>query len=465
MEKADRFAKALLLPLLLILGAISTARAQTLTVMYAFGTNPGDPTFPQRIGAIVEGRDGALYSATEQGGTYGKGAFFKITTDGKLTVLHSFDGAHEGGSPDGGVTLGSDGNFYGTCYAGGAQGVGTIWKCSPTGTFTLLHTLMPDDGSFPTSAPAQGKDGNFYGATSYTDNFLLGVVYKMTPTGGYTPLYKFNGKEMATVGVFASSLIAAADGNFYGTCYRGGPGNFGTVYKVSPAGSISAIHLFDNVHGAFPANIMQAPDGNLYGTCYAGGPTNYGIVYKLTTAGQFTVLHEFLGPEGAIPFGGVVLAKDGYLYGITKGGGKGGRGALYRVKPDGTDFAAVYSLNGNLTEGRYGLQTPVQHSNGLLYGDTYQGGAKDAGVFYSLDMKTFSLSPLTGKVGDSVTLSGFGFTGATGVSFNGVAATVFKVVSDTSITATVPTSATTGTVKITTPAGTLTSKTPFQVTL
>jgi uncharacterized repeat protein (TIGR03803 family) len=377
--KPDRWGPSLLFALL-ALGAAVPGRAQTFKVMYNLGSNPGDPTFPQRIGAMVEGKDGALYSATEQGGAYGRGAFFKITPDGKFTVLHSFDLVHDGANPDGGVTLGADGNFYGTCYSGGTMGVGTIWKSTPDGTVTVLHQLKPDDGSYPTSAPVQGRDGNFYGATSYTDNYLLGVVYKITPSGVYTPLYKFNNKDVATIGYFASGLVAGADGSFYGTCYRGGPQGVGSVYKITPTGTITAIHLFDRLHGATPANIMQAPDGNLYGTCYEGGAANYGLVYKLTPSGEYTVLHEFAATDGATPFGGVALGKDGYLYGATKFGGTGGRGVIYRVNPSsGADFKVVYNRNVNMLEGMYCVQTPAVHSNGNVYGDTYQGGAKGGG--------------------------------------------------------------------------------------
>jgi uncharacterized repeat protein (TIGR03803 family) len=460
--RTDRLGKALFLLLAVLSFGTFPVHAQTFTVMYNFGSNTGDPLYPQRIGAIVEGKDGALYSATEQGGAYGKGAFFKITTDGKLTVLHSFDQVHDGASPDGGVTLGSDGNFYGTCYAGGAQGVGTIWKSTPTGTVTVLHHLMPDDGSYPTSAPVQGKDGNFYGATSYTDNFLLGVVYKVTPSGAYTPLYKFNGKDAATIGFFASSLIAGADGNFYGTCYRGGPQGVGTVYKITPAGAITAIHLFDRIHGATPANIMQASDGNLYGTCYEGGAANFGLVYKLTTSGDFTILHEFAATDGATPFAGVTLAKDGYLYGATKFGGTGNRGVIYRINPSGADFKVVYNRNLNMTEGLYCIQTPIQHSNGNLYGDTYEGGTKGGGVFYCIDTHIVTLAPTSGLVGATVTITGLGLTKTSSVSFNGVAAK-FTVTSDTSLTVTVPMGAASGTVKIVTPWGTLSNSGAFTV--
>jgi uncharacterized repeat protein (TIGR03803 family) len=451
------------------LAALSLALApnatsgQTLTVLYNFGSNPGDPTYPREIGNIVEAKDGSIITTSQQGGATGHGTVFKITTDGKLTVLHSFNGASEGAGPQSGVVIGPDGCYYGTCFGGGAKGTGILWKVAPDGTFSLLHTLEPGNGSFPISGPVLGKDGSFYGATSYIDNFLLGAVYRMTPTGGYTALYKFNGKDAATIGYFASGLTTAKDGNFYGTTFRGGAG-FGTVYKVTPAGQISAIHKFDGTHGATAYNLTQASDGNLYGACTTGGTANFGLVYKLTPAGEFTVLHTFTGPDGAAPVAGLVEAKDGYLYGNTKAGGKGGRGVIFRIKPDGSDFVVVYNLNINMTEGRYCVQGGIQHSNGNLYNVVNEGGTKGQGIVYCLDMKTFSLSPSSGKAGTPVSLSGFNFTGATSVTIGGIAA-AFKVDSDQKIMVTVPAGARTGVVKVVTPKVTLTSKTPFQITL
>src|SRR5262249_24958215 len=159
---------------------------------------------------------------------------------------------------------------------------------------------------------------------------------------------------------------------------KGGAG-YGTVYKVTPSGAVTVLHQFDGAHGAQAYNLMQSSDGNLYGTCYSGGPANFGLVYKLTLAGEFTVLHNFAGTDRASPCAGVVQAKDGYLYGATKYGGTGSRGVIYRIKPSGTDFAVLYNRNINMTEGMYCVQTPIQHSNGNLYGSTYQGGNKGGG--------------------------------------------------------------------------------------
>lgn len=448
------------LAVLLLCGIAVPVRAQTLTVLYNFGSNPGEPTFPINVGAIAEGKDGSMFTTSQQGGALGRGTVLKLSPQGKMTVLFHFD-VTRGSAPQSGVTLGSDGNFYGTAYGGGKYGVGTIFKISPEGTFTPLHDFNGTEGSYPISPPVQGKDGNLYGVASYIGNYQLGCIYRITPRGGFTPLFKFSGPTMATYGAYAIGLTAASDGNFYGTTIKGATG-YGTVYRVTPAGAVTVLHVFDLTHGATSCSIMQARDGNLYGTCYAGGPSNYGLVYRMTLKGEFTVLHTFAGADGASPWAGVIEGKDGYLYGTTRYGGTGNRGVIYRLKPDGSDFAVVYSRHLNMTEGLYCVQPGIQHSNGNFYNCVWQGGAKGAGIFYCLDMKTFNVSPASGKVGAAVTLSGFGFTGATRVAFNGTPAT-FTVVSDTTITCTVPPGATAGTITVTTPKATLTSKIVFQV--
>src|SRR5579862_1224890 len=334
-------------------------RAQTLTVLYNFGANAGDPTYPTNVGLMALGSDGSMWTTSQQGGQYGRGTVFKFAPDGKLTVVHSFNFT-DGSGPTSGLVLGADGNFYGAAYAGGKVSVGTLFKVSQAGVFTHLCDFNNSNGSYPISPPVPARDGNLYGvATAF--------IYRLTPSGTCTPIFQYTGANAAIDGNYPISLVPATDGNLYGTTIRGGSKGFGTVYRVSTSGAVTVLHVFDNVNGATSCSIMQASDGNFYGTCYNGGPANFGLVYKMAPSGAYTVLHPFAGPEGALPWSGVIEAKDGYLYGTTKGGGVGGRGAIYRIKKDGTDFGLVYSLNGDMLEGRYPMQPGLQHPNGKLY--------------------------------------------------------------------------------------------------
>jgi len=371
---------------LLVLLAAAAAPAQTLKVIYNFGTNPGDPVSAREISMIAQGQDGAFYGTSGQGGLNNgnAGCVYRLTPDGKLTLLHSFITAKDGATPLGGVQMGTDGAMYGTCYSGGALGVGTIWKVTPSGTFTMLHALAPDYGSYPISAPVLGADGNFYGVTDYIDNFQLGEFYKVSSAGSYAPLYSFK-TAPTTVGIMASCVSRGTDGNFYGTTFKGGK-NYGTVFKATPAGAVTSLHVFDGTTGSLSYNVMQASDGNLYGTCYTGGPANFGCIYKLTTAGAYTVLHNFGGTEGSMPVAGLVQGKDGYLYGATKAGGATARGVIFRILPSGKNYQVLWTRAASGLEGIYELSTPIFGADGVLYGTTYAGGTKYDGVFWSLDV-------------------------------------------------------------------------------
>ncbi len=167
-----------------------SAHAQTYSDLYNFGDAAGDPLNPQFSGLIAQGRDGNLYSTTPKGGT-GLGAVFQITPQGNLTVLYNFDTTH-GKTPYGGLTLGTDGNFYGTTSSGGSTNLGVVFKITAMGALTVLHTFVTSDGYSPYAPPIQGADGNFYGTTIFGGASAYGTVHKMTPTGTLKVLHSFD---------------------------------------------------------------------------------------------------------------------------------------------------------------------------------------------------------------------------------------------------------------------------------
>jgi uncharacterized repeat protein (TIGR03803 family) len=134
-----RFTLALLV--LAFISSTTVARAQTVSVVYSFGSRNGDPVKPLYSGIIAQGRDGNLYSTAPQGGANNLGAAFKITPGGTETVLFNFDGSH--GIPWGGLTLAPNGNFYGTTI-GGTAGGGTVFRMTPRGALTVLHNLIAE---------------------------------------------------------------------------------------------------------------------------------------------------------------------------------------------------------------------------------------------------------------------------------------------------------------------------------
>src|SRR5450759_2879771 len=470
--------------LVLAVATATTARAQTYSALYEFGDNPGDPAEPQYSGIIAQGRDGNLYGTApvEPIGGF-SGAVFKITPSGTFTVVYGFNNTagNPGYTPLGGLTLGTDGNFYGTTSSGGNFGRGTVFKITAGGTLTKLYDFGKCaypclHGMYPTAPPVQGTDENFYGTTPYTTNGTAsGVVYKLTSAGKFTILHAFNYATAGT-GYFPNDpLIQGTDGNFYGTTTLGGKNlgsncvvasasnTCGTVFKMTSAGKVTFIYEFDKTHGAGPIGpVIQGTDGNFYGTTSEGGTSGFGVVFKLTPAGVLSVLHDFNGTDGQTPDAGLVQANDGNFYGVASAGGTLGYGTIFKVTSTGT-FSVVYNFEN--THGATPEVTLFQHTNGILYGDTESGDSHGWGVFYSLNIGAAEFARLqttSGKVGSTVSILGQGFTGTTKVLFAGGSAK-FTVVSDTYLTAVVPASGTTGFVTVTTPSGTLTSSKQFKV--
>jgi uncharacterized repeat protein (TIGR03803 family) len=450
------------LVLAFFLTLVPSAGAQ-FTLLYTFGTHAGDPARTNNPGAIVQGRDGNLYSTSTNGGADTYGTVFKVTPTGQVSVLYSFDGV-TGALPSSGLTLGTDGNFYGTTYENGPSNYGTVFKITPKGKFTLLHGFDNSDGQNPWGAPVEGTDGAFYGTTEVGGSANCGTVYRVTAGGTFKTLYNFDG----TYGCQPlAPLVLGNDGNFYGTTLEltGGNFNLGGIFKITPAGAITLLHSFDDTHGAGPyAPLMQASDGNFYGTTYNGGQYGNGVVFEVSPAGAFTDLHDFdPNTEGAEPFSTLVQGTNGVLYGTTTSGGTFTFGTIYSIPLGGGSPTTLYSFDG--TSGTAPGAPLTQHTNGVFYGDAAWGGSDDLGTFYSLNA---GLSPFvrlvttSAKVGKTVEILGQGFTGTTAVSFNGTAAT-FHVVSQAYLTATVPTGATNGFVTVATPSGALESNQVFRV--
>lgn len=460
------FCIAVLLSILVAVAA--PANAQTYTDLHNFNSNsgPNDPFFS----IIAQGRDGAMYTTSQQGFTGGQGDVFKITPQGNVTVMHEFKGP-EGEVPIGGLTLATDGKFYGTTSSGGAFGFGTIFSITAGGTLQTLYSFRDKkDGSVPQAAPIEGEDGDFYGVSSsctglgennrcLTENAnKFGAVYKITAKGKFRTLHTFNGRDGGNP---IGHLLQASDGKFYGTTVDGGAHNLGVIFRISPSGEFKVLFNFDSRFGAGPfAALTQGNDGNLYGV--TSGPDG-GTVYKLGCNGV-KILHNFAGGEnGTNPVGGLVQATDGKFYGTNNIGPLDFvGGVIFRINPAGA-FATLHKFD--FTSGGSPQTTILQHTNGLLYGETCCGGSFAVGVFYRLNagLRPFvGFLPASGHFRTTIEILGQGFKGTTRVSFNGKRAD-FKVISDTFLIANVPPGATTGFITVTTPNGTLTSNKKFLV--
>jgi uncharacterized repeat protein (TIGR03803 family) len=442
------------------------SHGQTVTPIYSFSSQNGSAS-PQDV-ALVQGRDGGLYGTSEGNGTTSYGSIFKVSTSSAFTELFDFNSSNvttDGCCPGQGLTVASDGNFYGSAFSGGNGQNGVFFKISPSGAFTSIHNFSGgSDGTMPFAPPIQASDGNLYGMT-FNLSGSGSTVYQYSLSGKFNTIYQFSGAYTT------APFIQAANGGLYGTTSNGGWAHCGTIFKMSFAGVVLKSPSFRcGADGSGPDGgpLLQASDGNFYGTTGAGGYSNGGTIFKMTPDFQISILYTFMGKlrgskDGFGPIAGLIQATDGNLYGATWSGGSNGMGTLYEISTGGT-YKLLYSFDG--VTGNAPQGTLMQHTNGMVYGTAQLGGANHLGTVYELNL---GLGPFitfvrpSGKVGRMAQILGQGFTGTTSVTFNGVPATSFTVAGPTYLLATVPSGATTGPVVVTTPTATLTSNHNFSI--
>lgn len=374
--------------------------AQLTTLASFSGTNGANPQ-----ASLVRGTDGNFYGTTYEGGTNDFGTVFKITPSGTLTSLHSFLGTpSDGSTPQARLVQGADGNFYGTTGSGGNSFAGTVFKVTPSGTVTILHNFNGADGAFPESELLRASDGNFYGTTSQVGANGVGTVFKITPGGTLTTLNTFAQGGSSPYG----GVIQASDGNLYGTTYAGGTSGFGIVFKMTPSGTLTILHNFNGTDGAHPqASMIQASDGTLYGTTFDGGANDLGTVFKITLGGTFTTLHSFVSgtSEGYQPAAPLIQGLDGNLYSTTTNGGTRTYGTVFKITPAGA-LTTLYSFQGS-DDGANPYGGLVQTSDGTFYGTTSAFGANGHGTVFKLGVVSYTLTVTPPQNGTVTSSDGF----------------------------------------------------------
>ena len=300
----------------------------------------------------------------------------------------------------------------------------------------------------------------------------FGSVFKITPTGTLTTIYSFDNTNNFSNPT--SGLTVGNDNNFYGT-QVGGDG-LGSIFKISPAGTLTVLHHFTgNPDGASPTSgVTLGKDGNFYGVTQFGGTVSDGRVdqgtfFRMTPAGVVTILHSFnpATDYAVFPTTPLIQATDGNFYSTSNTCNEfvscGSFVDIYKVTSTGT-LTVVEKLTGTNGAGAY--WTLTQDTNGILYGITQQGGTVNGGVFFRLNIgaKAFlNLVSTSGKVGTKIGILGQGFSTSSVVKFNGLEATTVTRIGTTFLLATVPAGATDGFVTVTTGATTLTSSKKFVV--
>ena len=457
----------------------------SLTVKANFdGTNG---SYPKAGLTLAPGSD-ALWGTTTQSGVNenNKGTIFRMDLSGNITTEFQFSGSN-GSSPSGGLLLGAGNVFYGITQTGGAADCGTLFRITTAGTFRKLYDFKDPVGSTPVGGLVQGPDKTIYGVMAQSQsafipealifkavppsdtlsfslpthvsvwsalpdvpfpNTLLktssgvfygttllggasgnGSVFKLTQDGAFTELVSFTGTSGTHPGAMPSTLVSpgGADLNFYGTLLKGGPGDFGSVFKISPAGVLTRLVQFTGATGAVPGSLPVGPlawggNGNFYGiasslgsmprffrvtpaggfatiailnvsdlsawngltyankTFYGGsllgGSGSSGYIFSLSPAGVFHRFAEFpaSGYKGSFPVGMLVPYADETLYGVAANAGLGGKGTVFRLMADG-DLSAVVSFSGSggLTPGSTPMNGLIIGPDRNFYGTTMQG--------------------------------------------------------------------------------------------
>ena len=336
--------------------------------------------YPQ--GSLVQGTNGFLYGITYSGGAVGYGTIFRMTLSGTFSVLHNLNYSTDGGYAQGNLLQSTDGNFYGTTYQGGSNSVGTIFKVTPNGTFSVLHNLdNSNDGRYAMGGLVQGTGGNYYGTTSAGGLGDRGTIFKITASGAYSVLVHFpeSNKGQAPHG----SLIQAQNGNFYGLTSSGGTYGYGTFFRLCN-GNYTTLHSFNS--GTSSRNpqgsVVQGTDGNFYGTTQDGGAFGYGTIFKISPGGMLTVLRNLsYTTDGGSPAGNLIQSNNNF-YGMTYTGGTNGVGTIFRISPAGT-YTVIKHLETAATGSRP-RGSLVKGSDNNFYGLTYQGGENNYGTIFKI---------------------------------------------------------------------------------
>lgn len=319
----------------------------TLSTLYAI---PDEADVPVRIqGGLIQANDGHLYGTSFIGGTEGAGTIFRVTLAGQFTLLRSLGAsATDASLPYTGLVQGPDGMLYGTSMwggsGGGSQGRGTVFRIALDGSnFSIIHNFNGPNGENPQGALVVGHDGELYGTTLIGGSSGRGTIYRISTGGVHTLLYSFPSlSAFGSLGTATNAtganpragLLLAADGNYYGTAYQGGPDGGGTVFRMTPAGDVSVFYSFKGPSrdGGFPlSSVSQDAQGNFYGTTQNGGPLDVGAAWRISSSGVFSLMHGFAnsGTEGSNPHA-TLLPANGALYGASFNG-PSAEGALFKL--------------------------------------------------------------------------------------------------------------------------------------
>jgi uncharacterized repeat protein (TIGR03803 family) len=387
-----------------LLGLIAAARAQTENILYNFPEFGG-----YELGPVVLDKSGNVYGLAGAGGLYGCGAVYELVNSGGTwseSDIYDFTcGVDGGGAHASGLTFDSAGNLYGTTAFFGAHGFGVVFELVNSGgvwTETVLYSFPGKaGGSTPLAGVTIGADGNLYGTTSKGGNktcggkgprSLCGLVYMLSNSGGSwksTVIHFFSGGSVDGQHP-GSPLTLDPDGNIYGTA-GGGKFDHGVVYKLTKskkAGGAWTESILDyfklSGRGCGPGSgVVFDNAGNLYGSsgCGSGG----GVVYQLKKSGTKYV-ENIIFRNATTPTDNGTLALDslGNVFGTTQyGAGYRGFGRVFELAAGTWNYTDLHDFNSK-GDGSQPYSAVVLDSSGNLYGTTFLGGSNGEGIVYQI---------------------------------------------------------------------------------
>jgi uncharacterized repeat protein (TIGR03803 family) len=312
----------------------------TFSVLHTFMISDGN--WPDW--GVTLGREGMMYGTTGGGGSAGWGTAFSMDSAGTFTTLYNFGASGDPGDISSGVALDSSGNLYGMSYEGGSFGMGTVWKLSSGGKETNLHNFSGgSDGGYPDESKLhKDRAGNLYGVAEYGGSSGCGTLFEVVSAGAFKLLHSFNCR---TDGGYPTGGIREFEGSIYGAALDYGSNGSGTVWRYDlKKHKFSVLHSFSYSDGAFPwGGVGCQPrkkgvcTGNLFGTTETGGYNQCGggcgTVWEITASGKFITLHKFSGSDGAHPYDRPFVDRRGNVYGTTWEGGSSGYGTVWELTP------------------------------------------------------------------------------------------------------------------------------------
>ena len=385
---------------------------------------------------LIADANGDLFGTTYLGGANGYGTVFEIKNTGTVaapfysntpTTLVTFNGSN-GANPYAGLTADANGDLFGTTTHGGANSDGTVFEIKNTGTVaapvyasapTTLVSFNGSNGAEPVGGLITDANGDLFGTTVVGGANGDGTVFEIKNTGtdsapvyASTPttLVSFNGPN----GVYLDGgLIADANGDLFGTTYRGGANGYGTVFEIRNTGTIATpvysnipttLVSFNGSNGDGPdAGLIIDANGDLFGTTEEGGANGAGTVFEIKNnstvaapvyANATTVLVSFNVSNGDQPDAGLTADANGDLFGTTSNGGANfpnGYGTVFEITGAGFVAAAHPTIAGTVSGQTTTSEAPVTPFAGVTIGDS------NAGV---TDMLTITLGGAGGTLVD-----------------------------------------------------------------